>query len=411
MAKSNILEAQLTMAKGMEFAGVVVHSKGEYLELTTPRDRHPIYSVTDSRGAVVRTAHEWLRSLTMTEGLSNTLSTAIQYGHTVTYLVRWIERNGPFPDLSVDENIVRLEREHIRDWLQDMRRNGAHSHGTRHSREACIRSFLEWLTTHDAGLVRRLEDSPYGRDNTLRYLTASPTARSPKFIPAEVVVEVLSRMYNECERCMFHVQFDTGLRISEVVNLAQGDIPDASMYNSSFEFIPLCARRVKGRGGQRPEKATLISRAALNRVKRYHNSLEYKLAPDWDIDDPDKPAFLTANQLKWSPRNASKQFKNAVNRANVSKHMSPHWLRHGTAFSVLRSDIGKTYEDRILIVQQMLGHAHLTTTEIYTQISPAMLQRLTKEGEKQDRLKEAEFIRSHTFLGPLQHKEKRGHHA
>jgi integrase/recombinase XerD len=260
-------------------------------------------------------------------------------------------------------------------------------------------------------LVRRLEDSPYGSDNTLRYLAASPKAQSPKFIPAEVVVEVLSHMYNECERCMFHAQFDTGLRISEMVDLARGDIPDASMYNAAFEFIPLCARRVKGRGGQRPEKTTLISRAVLNRVKRYHNSLEYKLAPDWDINDPDKPAFLTANQLKWSLRNASGQFKNAVNRANVSEDMSTHWLRHGTAFSVLRSDIGKTYEERMLIVQQMLGHAHLTTTEIYTQISPAMLQRLTKEGERLDRLKEAEFIRSSTFLGTLQHKEKRGHHA
>ncbi|MEM5311868.1 tyrosine-type recombinase/integrase [Paraburkholderia sp. JHI869] len=411
MAKNDILEAQLAIIKGAGSSGVLIQANGEFLELTTPRNRYPIYSVTDSSGAVVRTAHEWLRSLTLTEGLSNTLSTVEQYGHILTYLVRWIEREGPFPELSVDENITRLEREHIREWLQDMKRIGAYSHATRRSREACIRTFLDWLTTHDAGLLRRLEDSPYGRDNTLRYLTATPTPQTPKFIPAEVVIEVLQRMHNECERCMFHAQFDTGLRISELINLTQGDVPDASRYNTAFEFIPMCARRVKGRGGQGPQKATLISRAVLNRVKRYHNSLEYKLAPDWDIHDPDKPAFLTANQLKWSPRNASKQFKNAVRRANVDVLMSTHWMRHGTAFSVLRSDIGKTYEDRMLIVQQMLGHAHLTTTEIYTQIPPAMLQRLTKQGEQQDRLKEAEFIRSSTFLGALQHREKRGHHA
>ena len=86
-----------------------------------------------------------------------------------------------------------------------------------------------------------------------------------------------------------------------------------------------------------------------------------------------------------------------------------HWLRHGTAFSVLRSDIGKSYEDRMLTVQQMLGHARLETTEIYTQISPALLTKLTRAGKELDRLKEAEHIREKTFLAPLKHKEKRGH--
>ena len=86
-----------------------------------------------------------------------------------------------------------------------------------------------------------------------------------------------------------------------------------------------------------------------------------------------------------------------------------HWLRHGTAYSVLRSDMGKDYQDKMLLLQQMLGHSNLSTTEIYTQISPALLQKLTSAGQEINRLGEAELIREKTYLGPAQHIEKRGH--
>jgi hypothetical protein len=63
----------------------------------------------------------------------------------------------------------------------------------------------------------------------------------------------------------------------------------------------------------------------------------------------------------------------------------------------------------MLIVQKMLGHEDLRTTEIYTQISPHMLDKLTKKGRQINRLEEAEDIRAKTFMGGLQHQEKRGH--
>jgi site-specific recombinase XerD len=290
-----------------------------------------------------------------------------------------------------------------------MQETGNLEHSTLHLREAAIKSFFEWLTTIEGGNLRDSQNSPYGRDGSLPYIVAKPNRLSPKFISPELVISLLKGFHNECERCMFHAQYDMGLRLSEIIGLVSEAIPDESVYNSAYEFIPVVVKRAKGRGGQRPGKVTLISRAVLKRIKRYHSSKEYRLSPDWDINDPNKPVFLTSNHLAFTNRNSSKQFKLAVRRAGLSDNITTHWMRHGTAYSVLRSNSGKDYQDRMLMVQQMLGHRDLRTTEIYTQISPAMLMALTKQGKETNRLEEAEFIRNETFLGPLQHTEKRGH--
>lgn len=388
---------------------VTVLSSGETLSLASPKSIGVIYSIVDGKGQVVRSIHRWLNFLSRHAGYSISPSTVEQYGRTLSYLCRWIEKHPPYPDLCTDENICLLSRYDILEWERFMRDQGAESNNTLHSREACLKQFLDWLTTIEGGNLRKSEDSPWGRDNSLKYVTRRLNAKSPKFISPEMVIAILKEMHNECERCMFHTQYDTGLRIAELVNLRLKDLPDESNYDSTYEFIPLCINGVKGRSGQVKERITLISRAVLKRIRRYHSTVEYKLAQDWDINDPSKPVFLTANQLPWSIRNASKQFKTAVRRAKVEEAFSTHWMRHGTAFSVLKSDIGKSYEDKILTIQQMLGHTHLSTTEIYTQLSPALLTKLTKAGSELDRLSEAEHIRAETFLAPLQHTEKRGH--
>lgn len=388
---------------------IEILSVGAFLELSFSVADHPILSVVDAHGSVVRTAHAWLRSLRKRVNLGLSSNTHEQYGRSISYLCRWLEENPPFPDLTLDENIALLSRENVRDWLQAMADGGALSSKTRQSREVALKQFLDWLSTKEGGEVRDPANSPWGRDGTLPYITATPNARTPKYIPPELVIEVLTGMYNECERCMFHAQYDMGLRIRELVELRFADIPDENNYDPALQFIPIYVNGVKGRGGQVKERITLISRAVLKRVKRYHSSRDYKLAPDWDINDPDKPAFLTVNQRRWSIRNASKQLKNSVRRKQLPEGIKTHWFRHGTAFSVLRSSMGKDYQDKMLLVQKMLGHSHLSTTEIYTNISPLLLQKLTVAGNEINRLEEAEYIREKTYLGTVQHSEKRGH--
>ncbi|MBD1388862.1 tyrosine-type recombinase/integrase [Neiella sp. HB171785] len=359
---------------------------------------------------IVYHAHNWFSYLNRSIGRSITSSTAEQYGRSLSYLCEWLETSDYFPNLSLDQALEIISRDDIVEWQSYQQEKGC-SNSTRSGREAAIKEFLTWLTTSEGGNIRSLEDSPWGRSNTLRYTVRKANKKSPKHITKELVISVLSAMHNECERCMFHTQYDTGLRLSELINLKKGDLPSSSIYsNQEFELYPLLVNGNKGRVTGLKTRNTVISRAVLNRIRKYHNSPEYKLATGWRVNDPNKPVFLTSNGKPWASRNASKQFKSAVLRSGIQIEMKSHWLRHGTAYSVLGSDMGKDYEDRMLTIQQMLGHADISTTEIYTQIPPAVLAKLNSEGQKTNRLEEAEAIREATYLPPLKHTEKRGHY-
>jgi len=371
-------------------------------------NRPIVRSIVDKQGNLVKLAHRWFREMSKSIGIAVSEGTLEQYGRSLTYFVRWIEFQKPFSNLSIDECFVVLRRNEIKEWIISMRHSGISS-STIYSRETAIKQFLDWLTTHDGGNLRKRKDSPWGDDDQVGMISKKPNKKSPKVISSEHIVELLSNLHNECERCMFHMQYDVGLRISELVNFKQKDLPNLHLYPSNIEFIPITVTGVKGRAGNTKQRISIISKAVLSRIQRYHSSMTYRFSPDWDINDPEKPVFLTANGLIWSNRNASKQFRQAVNRSNLPHNFVTHWMRHGTAFSILQSDFGKDLYDRMLVVQQMLGHEDLTTTEIYTQIAPSLLINISSNTDVIDRSKQAEYIRDLTFLPPLKHIETRGH--
>ena len=114
------LEASLTAVSSQRFkSGLALLSRPDVsIELGLIGAPEPIYSVTDSHGFVVRTVHAWLSHVGRQVGLTYSPNTALQYGKTMTYLVRWIEKQPPLPNLSVDQNLIGLNRADVVDWLQ-----------------------------------------------------------------------------------------------------------------------------------------------------------------------------------------------------------------------------------------------------------------------------------------------------
>lgn len=355
-------------------------------------------------GIIIELPTRWLRALSLRPRYS--AQTVCQYGRSVSDFLKWHLESGHNSARSLDNIIKITTRRDIECWIKD-RKAARIEASTLRNREVAVKMLFDWLTTEEGGRIRSLENTPY---KTGKLISPPPERRKPRFVTSEDIIRLLGGFHNECERCLGHFLYDTGLRISEAERILKRELPDPRNFPDGLKYYPLYVRGSKGRGGQIKERVAIISAPVLARIRRYHNSPEYRFSPFFGNADSEKPAFLSVSGYRLSRRNFGKQMECAAARAGLDpKFFSPHKLRHGAAFTILTSELGKDYLDRLFLVQQVFGHNQITTTEIYTAIPPAVLAKLNRDGVIKDKYEEAKRIRDATYLPLERHIERRGH--
>lgn len=259
--------------------------------------------------------------------------------------------------------------------------------------EVVLKMFTDWLTTEEASSARAT--AIY---ENLSYRTPKPSQRMPRYLTVDEVITLLLGMHWEVQRLIAHFIFDTGLRVSEVPRVLKSDLPLLEHYPSSQMYFPLLVRGSKGRGREIKERYTIISRTMLVRLNRYFKTRTY--FTNHDYPGATKPAFLNTYGTPITTVAIQKFIADALTRTRLSQ-ASPHRLRHGTAYSIMKSEHGKTLLDNLVVLQRALGHNQLSTTEIYTHIPAPVLHRMTEdngEGETRFRFEEAQKILEATYL-------------
>jgi len=145
--------------------------------------------------------------------------------------------------------------------------------------------------------------------------------------------------------------YSCGLRISELCGLRTDDL------DATEQLV-----RVRGKG--RKERLVPIGETALGAIRRYWQALE-------SAPGPGSPVFLSKpiTGRGVSPRLMQLRLKKYLAIAGLDPHLTPHKLRHSYATHIL--DAGADLRS----VQELLGHAHLVTTQIYTHLSTERLKR------------------------------------
>ncbi|WP_414896406.1 tyrosine recombinase XerC [Roseateles sp.] len=152
------------------------------------------------------------------------------------------------------------------------------------------------------------------------------------------------------DRCMVELLYGCGLRVSELVGL------DAQAGPASLGWIDLAAAEatVLGKGSKR--RSVPIGSAALAAL-RVWLSLRGQLARS------DEPALLVGQRgARLGAVQIRASLKARALAAGMPAHVHPHMLRHSFASHILQSS------GDLRAVQELLGHAHITTTQIYTQL-------------------------------------------
>lgn len=247
-----------------------------------------------------------------------------------------------------------------------------------------FRDFLAMLSEvgiHPRTQARLLSSlrSFYGFLKLDGYIQANPVERlkSPKIgvhlpdvltldeIDSIIAAVDLSMLEGQRNRAMIEMMYSCGLRVSELCNLRMSDLYLAE------EFI-----RVTGKGDK--QRLVPISPRAIEELNYYFNDRDRIAIKPGYID------YVFVSERRGKPLSRITVFrlvKELVKLAGIKKNVSPHTFRHSFATHLLEGGAN------LRIIQAMLGHESISTTEIYTHIESSRLREEIIEHHPRNRRK------------------------
>ena len=197
----------------------------------------------------------------------------------------------------------------------------------------------------------------------------------PRSIPYSVLQSLLSSMYAKknvegtiCKRkllirdiAVVEILFSTGIRISELCNLKQKNI--------DVEQGIFC---IKGKGSK--ERYLQIgTEEVLEQLKEYKRY--------WDKElQMSELFFLNRYGSRYSEQSARRMIQRYTQEAMIEMHITPHMFRHAFATLLLEEDVD------IRFIQKMLGHASITTTQIYAEVASKKQMEILKMKHPRNRM-------------------------
>ncbi len=267
---------------------------------------------------------------------------------------------------------------HLSDFVAYLQSEKGLSHNTVEAYERDIRTFLEKYPIGIEGVIQHLGDLKawgYASSSIARCLIAlkvffrflfrehilteniSLLLETPKIwqlVPEVLTQEEVTRLLAAPDPQIFlgardsailEMFYGSGLRVSEVCALTLYSIDETSV-------------KVTGKGGK--ERVVPVGRAALKAVDHYLLNYRDRFSGD--------ALFVTSRGKGIERVGVWKMIKRYAIKAEIQKTISPHTLRHSFATHLL--DHGAD----LRIIQEMLGHAHISTTDRYTHVSQSRLQ-------------------------------------
>lgn len=259
-------------------------------------------------------------------------------------------------DLAFFEEWLRTEEAHLQDldsrtlrsYLALLSEKG-YSKTTINRRLSAVRSFLRWLS--EQGII---EGST---------TTAGP--KSPKQLPRVVSEADLNRLLQASttgrpedirDDAILELMYATGARISELSSLRLKDI------DSPEQLIHFWGKGKK-------ERVVPLHKLSLNKLNRYVHEARPKLVQTKHLKGEDAGrVFIGKSGKPMSADSIRLAFKRRLVEAGLDSSITPHDMRHSFATTMLSSGAD------LRSVQELLGHEHLATTQVYTHLSIGHLQ-------------------------------------
>lgn len=237
------------------------------------------------------------------------------------------------------EDINKIDRQNINSYIRSLKENNLKPTSIIR-KVATIRGFFKWV--YSIGIISKNPASAIEQPKVPQKL--------PKVVSVKEIEEMLHSNLNSTQALIMELLYSAGLRVSELVNLKVNDIDIASKYVRCF-----------GKGSK--ERIIPIGQKAIEKLENYLPERELVIKK-FNIDT--KRLFINE---KGRLLNRQDVYNFIHQRGKlIHKNISPHTLRHSFATHLLENGAD------LRVVQELLGHSDVSTTQLYTHISKKRLK-------------------------------------
>lgn len=216
---------------------------------------------------------------------------------------------------------------------------------------SCLRGFYGWLVREG-----RLADDPTLDIQSPKLGRSLPGTLSERDVEALLAAPVVDDAVELRDRAMLELLYATGLRVSELVELTL----DRLSLNQGVV-------RVVGKGSK--ERLVPVGEEALHWLQRYLAQAR----PQMLVGALSSAVFVTRRGGGMTRQAFWYRVRLYAQRAGITRPLSPHTLRHAFATHLINHGAD------LRVVQMLLGHSDLSTTQIYTHVAQARLQALHRQ--------------------------------
>lgn len=278
---------------------------------------------------------DYLHYLKVERGLSE--NTINSYGIDLKLFLEYLREN-EIPSFK------QVNKEVIVNYMQAEKNNNKANSSILRS-VSSLRKFFQYLA----------QEKIIEKDPMLLIDTPKKKQHLPQVLTKEEVEKLLhspntGQVLGLRDRAMLELMYATGLRISEIINLKLEDL-----------HLTMGTLQTLGKGHK--ERIVPVGDEAIKWVNRYLEEARPKLLKQ----KRSNYLFLNFHGNNLTRQGVWKNLKTEVRKAGIQKNITPHTLRHSFATHILENGAD------LRIVQELLGHADISTTQIYTHLSNKQL--------------------------------------
>ncbi|HHX74439.1 MAG TPA: site-specific tyrosine recombinase XerD [Firmicutes bacterium] len=283
-----------------------------------------------------RTLRDFIAYLSVEKGLAtNTLEA---YRRDITSFAHFLKQNGV-------AGFEEAQRRHIVAYLQSLQKCGRAA-STLSRNLASIRSFFNYLFAE-----KRIGENPAADMESPKLEKRLPRVLSTQEVDLLLEQPDCRKIGGMRDKAMLEMIYATGIRVSELMSL---DVPDV---NLDAGFV-----RCLGKGSK--ERLIPLGSVAVRHIDQY---LLYS-RPKLVRDENERALFVNQHGKRLTRQGFWKILKKYAHLAGITKDITPHTIRHSFATHLLENGAD------LRSVQEMLGHADISTTQIYTQVTRRKLR-------------------------------------